>query len=234
MPSLFEPLTINKMELRNRFLRSATVENLGEQGMVTDSLVDLYRELARGEVGLIMTGGLFTKKAGQAQPGQLGAHTDEMLPGLKRLVRAVHDNGGKIAAQLLHSGWYCRPEVTGFPPEGPSSMASAFTGLQVHELSGDEIHELVELFVQAARRAIEAGFDAVQLHGAHGHLMSAFLSPVSNKREDEWGGSPERRSNFVRRIYSGIRKLAGPEYPILIKLGIVDFHPEGKSLSEFD
>jgi len=229
---LFEPFTMNKMELPNRFVRSATVENLGQGGMVTDSLIALYRELARGQVGLIVTGALFVKKSGQIFPGELGAHTDDTIPGLKKLAKEVHEYGGKIAAQLLHAGWNCRPEITGSQPEGPSAMVAPHTGLQLRELSGEEVHELVELFVQGARRAIEAGFDAIQLHGAHSHLMSSFLSPVTNRREDEWGGSPEKRFRFVHRIYKGIRELAGPDYPIFIKLGLKDYHPEGKSLAE--
>lgn len=225
-------MTINKMEMRNRFLRSATVENLGDQGMVTDSLRTLYRDLARGEVGLILTGGLFPEKAGQILPGQLGAHTDETILGLQSLVKDVHENGGKIAAQLLHSGLYGLPEVTGSLPKGPSALLNAHTGLQVQELSGDQIYELSHLFVKAAGRVIEAGFDAIQLHGAHSYLLSAFFSPATNRREDEWGGSPEKRSRFVRHIYRGIRELAGPDYPLLIKLGLIDHHPKGKPLSE--
>ncbi|MFC1823226.1 NADH:flavin oxidoreductase [Thermodesulfobacteriota bacterium] len=232
MPRLFESLTINKMVLQNRFVRSATVENLGHEGKVTDTLLALYRDLAKGDVGLIVTGGLSTKKAGEIIPGQLAADSDETIPGLKRLVRVVHEHGGKIAAQLLHAGWNCRPEVTGSQPEGPSAIINPHTGLQVRELSGDEIHELVDFFVQAARRAMEAGFDAVQLHGAHSHLMSSFLSPVTNKREDQWGGSAEGRSRFPMEIYRGIRESTGPDYPILIKLGMVDIHPKGKPLSE--
>ena len=232
MPSLFDVLTINKMQLENRFFRSATLDALGEGGMITDSLLDLYRELARGEVGLIITGGFFPKKDGQIRRGQLGAHTDETILGLKKLSQIVHKNGGKIAAQLLHSGWNCLPKVTGLQPVGPSSVVNPHTGFQVRELSGDEIDELIELFVQAARRAIEAGFDAIQLHGAHSHLISSFLSPVTNRREDKWGGSPERRFNFLRKMYLGIRNLAGSDYPILVKLGLCDYHPDGKSLSE--
>jgi 2,4-dienoyl-CoA reductase-like NADH-dependent reductase (Old Yellow Enzyme family) len=232
MPSLFDPLTINRMQLRNRLFRSATVENLGDQGMVTDSLVSLHQELARGEVGLIITGGLFPKKAGQIVPGQLGAHADETIPGLKRLVKIVHENGAKVAAQLLHSGWLCVSAVTGCEAEAPSATVHPLLGVPVRELSGEEISELVDLFVEAGRRAVEAGFDAVQLHGAHSHLISSFLSPVTNKREDEWGGSPEKRSAFVRRICRGIKELAGQDYPVFVKLGLCDYHPEGKTLSE--
>ena len=232
MPNLFDPLTINKMEIKNRFVRSATVENLGDRGMVTDALLDLYRELAKGEVGLAITGGLYPKKAGQILPGQLAADTDEAIPGLVRLVKVVHENGGKIAAQILHAGGYCSPELTGFQAEGPVAMKNPYSGLQVRALSSDDVHELVELYVQATRRAIEAGFDAVQIHAAHSHLISLFLSPAVNNRDDEWGGSAERRSMFLREIYRGMRRLAGPDYPILVKIGLLDTHPQGKPLSE--
>ncbi len=232
MPHLFETLTINRMELSNRFVRSATVDNLGNQGMVSDSQISLYRELARGEIGLIVTGGLYPRKDGQGPTGQLAADTDEVIPSLSQIVKVVHENGGTIAAQLMHCGWLCRPEVSGFQPVGPSATVNPHTGIQVRELSGDEIHERIEHFAQAARRVIEAGFDAVQLHGAHSWLISAFLSPVTNRREDEWGGSPEKRSSFVRQICQGIRELAGPDYPILIKLGLRDYHSEGKPASE--
>lgn len=231
MPSLFDPLFINTLELNNRFFRSATLDILGYQGMVTDSLLSFYGELARGGIGLIFTGGVFPKREGQLGRGQLGAHSDETIPGLKRLVRVVHESEGKIAAQLMHSGWLCSPEVTGFQPEGPTSFVNN-RGHQVRKLFEDEVYEIVELFVQAGRRVIEAGFDAVQIHGAHSHLISSFLSPAINTRKDEWGGSPENRAKLLIQIYRGLRKLAGDAYPILIKYGLLDYHPKGKSLSE--
>jgi 2,4-dienoyl-CoA reductase-like NADH-dependent reductase (Old Yellow Enzyme family) len=104
--------------------------------------------------------------------------------------------------------------------------------LPVRELSSSEVYEHVEQFIQAGRRAFEAGFDAVQIHAAHGWLVSAFLSPVTNLRQDEWGGTPEKRANFVIRIVEGIRHLTGPGYPILLKLGLKDYHPRGKTVSE--
>jgi 2,4-dienoyl-CoA reductase-like NADH-dependent reductase (Old Yellow Enzyme family) len=194
--------------------------------------LELYGELSRGEIGLIISGGIFPTLDGLGAPGQLGAHTDDVIPGLTKLVDVVHENNGKIAAQILHGGFRCQKEVSGFQPIGPSAMFYEETGHQVRGLSGDEIYELVESYVRAARRLIESGFDAVQLHGAHGWLLSAFLSPVMNKRGDEWGGSQEARSRFVRLIYEGIRKMAGPDYPIMIKLGFRDYHADGKTLSE--
>ena len=232
MPGLFDSLTINRLELRNRFVRSATMESLGEQGMVTDDLLALYRELATGEIGLIISGGIFVRKDGQIAPGELAADADETVPSLKRLADTVHEVGGKIAAQLLHAGRSARPEITGFQPVAPSPMVNPRSDIESRELSGDEINEIIEPYVQAARRAIEAGFDAVQLHSAHGRLPCIFLSPATNRREDEWGGSPEKRSRFLRQICQGIRKMAGPDYPVLVKLGLKDYHPEGKTLAE--
>ena len=232
MKKIFTPLEINGMVLQNRFVRSATVDNLGKHGMVSEAQLELYRTLSKGEIGLLISGGVYPTVDGLAAPGQLGAHTDDVIPGLRRLVDVVHKNNGRIAAQILHGGFRCQTEVSGFQPIGPSVMFYEETGLQVRELSSDEIYELVESYVQAARRLIESGFDAVQLHGAHGWLLSAFLSPVMNKRQDEWGGSSETRSRFVRLIYEGIRKLAGPEYPVMIKLGFKDYHAGGKPLSE--
>jgi 2,4-dienoyl-CoA reductase-like NADH-dependent reductase (Old Yellow Enzyme family) len=232
MPNIFDTLTINKMELRNRFVRSATMDGLASQGIVTDAELSLYQELAKGEIGLIISHGLFPTKEGQASPGQLSVHTDEAIPSLRKLVNPVHENKGKIVAQILHGGWQCRPEVTGLLPVGPSSIKHPHSGLKIRELSSDETYELVESYVQAARRIIEAGFDGIQLHCAHSWLLSAFLSPVTNKREDEWGGSPEKRANLIRRIYRGIRQMVGDDYPILVKIGIKDYHPEGKSISD--
>jgi 2,4-dienoyl-CoA reductase-like NADH-dependent reductase (Old Yellow Enzyme family) len=232
MHKIFTPFKINKMKLSNRFVRSATVDNLGEGGLVTDAQENLYRNLAKGDIGMIISCGIFPSKDGHAAIGQVGAHKDECIPSLNRLVKVVHEQDGKIAAQILHGGFRCREEISGFQPVGPSAMIDPETGKEIRVLTSDDIYGLIESFGQAARRLIEAGFDAIQLHGAHGWLLSAFLSPAMNRREDEWGGSMENRLRIIRLIYEAIRKVAGPDYPLLIKLGINDYHPEGKTLSE--
>ena len=232
MPNLFDRLTINRLELRNRFVRSATMDSMADNGMVSDKEIVLYRALGQGDIGLIVSHGLYPTKEGQCSPRQLSAHADEAIPSLKRLVSAVHENGGTIAAQILHGGWMCSQEVTGFRPVGPSQVVHPRSGVSIRQLSSDEIHELVDEYGKAATRIAEAGFDAVQLHGSHSWLISAFLSPATNKREDEWGGSVHNRARFVRAIYRSIRKSVGPDYPILIKLGIKDYHPEGKTVAE--
>lgn len=232
MPDLFDPMTINKMELRNRFVRSATMDGIANQGVVSDAEIKLYQELAEGEIGLIVSHGLAPTKEGHTGPGQISVYSDESIPSLKKLVDIVHKGGGKIIAQILHGGWRCRQEFTGVPPVGPSNTVNPRSGAQIRGLESDEVYKLVEDFVLAARRIKDAGFDGVQLHGAHSWLLSAFLSPATNKRDDEWGGSPEKNANLARSICRGIRKMAGPDYPIMIKLGIKDYHPDGKSASD--
>ena len=228
----FEPFVINRMKIKNRFVRSATMDNMGSNGMVTEAQLEVYRDLSLGEIGLIISSGIFPSKNGQAGIGQLGAHTDETIPSLKKITDVVHKNNGKVAAQLLHGGWQCNPEFIGQQPIGPSSLIHPSGGILIKGLSKDEVYEEIENFVQAGRRLVEAGFDSIQFHGAHSWLISAFLSPATNKRDDEFGGSAEKRANFVVQIYKGIRRIAGPHYPIFIKLGLKDYHSQGKSLNE--
>ena len=232
MSKLFEPLMINKLQIKNRFVRSATVDNLGKDKSVSQAQLDFYRKLTLGEVGLIISSGLFPSLDGWAAPGQLGIHHDSMITSLRKLVDVVHQNGGKIAAQLMHAGGFGNPALCGYQVVGPSTMINPANNLKIRELTSAEVYDHIEDFVQAGRRAIEAGFDAVQIHGAHGWLVSSFLSPVTNLRQDEWGGSPQKRVKFVIHIIEGIRKLAGPDYPILIKLGLKDYHPRGKTVIE--
>lgn len=232
MTSLFDPLTINKMELRNRFVRSATMDGLADNGMMSDAEIKLYEALAGGEIGLIISHGIAPTKEGQTGQGQLVAYTDEAIPSLKKMADIVHARGGKIVAQFLHAGWRARQEITGLNPVGPSDTVNPASGAKIRGLSSDEIYELIESYVRATRRVIEAGFDGVQLHGAHSWLLSAFFSPATNKRRDEWGGSPEKNANLARSICRRIREMAGPDFPIMIKVGIKDYHPEGKSVHE--
>jgi 2,4-dienoyl-CoA reductase-like NADH-dependent reductase (Old Yellow Enzyme family) len=232
MSQLFEAFKINGLSIKNRFIRSATVDNLGERLKVSQRQVDFYRELALGETGLIISSGLFPSRDGWAAAGQLGIHDDSMIPELSKLVDIVHQNGGKIAAQLMHAGWFGNPSISGCEVVGPSAIINPANNLEVRSLTSDEVYEHVEDFIQAARRAVEAGFDAVQVHGAHGWFVSAFLSPATNFRQDDWGGSPEKRSNFIKKIIWGIRQITGADFPILIKLGLKDYHPKGKTLAE--
>ncbi len=208
------------------------MDSLADNSMVSEAELRMYENLGKGEIGLIFSHGLFPSREGKASPGQLGVDTDESIRSLTKLVGKVHDNGGKIAAQILHGGWLCNPDVTGLAPVGPSATTNPQSGIKIRELTSDEVYGLVDSYAQAAGRIQDAGFDGVQLHAAHSWVLSAFLSPATNRRTDEWGGSTEKRTSLVIKICEGIRKTVGNDFPLMVKLGIKDYHPEGKSIED--
>ena len=223
MSKLFESTSINGMILKNRFVRSATFEGMaGNNGECTRRLIDLMAELARGDVGLIVTGYAYISRKGKARSGQLGVHTDELIPGLAKMTEAVHKGGGKIVMQIAHAGCNSFVMPSGEKALGPSAMKMP-QGCQCREMTKAEISETVEDFVNAAVRAKKANFDGVQLHGAHGYLISQFLSPFYNKRADAYGGSLENRAQLVLAILRSIRSALGDKFPVLIKLNSDDF-----------
>jgi 2,4-dienoyl-CoA reductase-like NADH-dependent reductase (Old Yellow Enzyme family) len=231
---IFEPITIKGMTLQNRIMRSATWDGTAdESGGVTEDSLKLYRALAEGGIGLIVTGYAFVSHPlGQANPGQYGIYKDDLIPGWKKLVQAVHDAGeSKIAMQIVHAGINSRYLYQ----KGETLQAVSFLPdlTRPHrEMSGREIEGIIADFAAAAVRAREAGFDAVQLHGAHGYLMSQFASPIYNRRDDFWGGSPEKRRRFHLKVIEKVREAVGEDYPLLIKLGIRDAQPGGMTLAE--
>jgi len=229
---LFKPYSIGRLELRNRFVRSATWDATADSsGAVTDNSVALYRELGQGGVGLIVSGYAFISPLGQAAHGQYGVHTDSMIPGLHRLVQVAHQGGAKIALQIVHAGIYS----SYLSQRGTTALAvSKISEIKNphREMTEDEIEATVSDFASAAVRAREAGFDAVQLHGAHGFLMSQFLSPVYNHRSDRWGGSPDNRRRFHLEVIQRMRQAVGADFPLMIKLGVQDDREGGLALDE--
>jgi 2,4-dienoyl-CoA reductase-like NADH-dependent reductase (Old Yellow Enzyme family) len=232
MPDLFEPVSIGTLTLNNRIVRSATWDNTADHsGAATADSESLFRELGRFGIGLIVTGHAFVSVLGQATTRQYGIHTDAMLPGLRRIVRAAHEGGAKIAVQITHCGvnsGYLRSQ--GIPVQVVSRRENAETPQE--ELTDVEIEAIIGDFASASRRAVEAGFDAVQIHGAHGYLLSQFLSPLSNHRTDRWGGSPERRRRFHLEVVAGVRRAVGSGFPVLIKFGIQEDREGGLTLDE--
>jgi len=224
MKTVFDSTTINGLELSNRLVRSATWEGLSDpDGGVNDRLIDVYRELADGGVGLIITGYIAVRADGRQQSTQLLADRDDFVPGLADLASAVHRHGGKVVAQIVHCGGQADRGATGLDPLAPSAVASPGYPEVPRELSPDDINTFVATFANAARRLKEAGFDGVQLHGAHGYLLAQFLSPTRNQRRDRWGGSLEGRSRFTREVYRAVRAVVGPDWPVMIKLNANDF-----------
>ncbi len=231
---LFEPIRIRSMELRNRFVRSATYDGFSEEGFVTEKQMDLYKRLAQGGVGLIITGITCVHRSGQISKFQNFIFEDAFIPKLRELTIAVHQRGAKIAIQLFHAGREARfPKSSNQIPLGPSFVDQDpyFKG-HYRSLTENEIWEIVQAFGHAAIRAREAGFDAIQIHGAHGYLLSQFLSPYTNRRKDPWGGDLKNRLRIHREIYQEIRERVGRDFPILIKIGVQDGIPGGLEFSE--
>ncbi|MDT8441687.1 MAG: NADH:flavin oxidoreductase [Desulfuromonadales bacterium] len=223
MTTLFEPLTLNGMTLRNRLMRSATWEGMCEaDGRPTRRLIDTYRELARGGVGLIVTGYAFVSSEGKQLPGKMGIHCDDFAAEMRAMTEAVHAEGGKICMQLVHAGGQTDSRNAGRLPLAPSAVKVDQYPEQPEELSGDEIARLVAAFAAGARRAKAYGFDAVQLHGAHGYLINQFLSPLTNRRSDDYGGPVANRCRFLAEVIAAVRGAVGRDFPVLIKLSGCD------------
>jgi 2,4-dienoyl-CoA reductase-like NADH-dependent reductase (Old Yellow Enzyme family) len=228
---VFSPFSFSGLALKNRIVRAATYEKMADDdGFVTDEIVGLYEGLARGGSGLIITGNALVHPSGRAQPRMLCLHSDIYIPGLKRLAGAVHAIGGLIAIQLNHGGRQSTPFLLGGrSPLAPSEVYNPTTEAMPRAMTDAEVWEMVDAFGAAAERAEAAGFDAIEIHAAHGFLISSFLSPHTNLRDDYWGGDEERRFHFIEEIFLSGRR-AG--IPIIVKINSEDFLPEGLTVEE--
>ncbi len=231
---LFEETAINRMKLANRLVRSATWEGMcDEQGRPTEAQVRLYRDLARGGVGLIVSGFAYVTEDGRPLPGAMGLHRDDTVAACKELTSAVHEAGGKVCAQLGHAGGQSRSNLCGGQPLAPSAIkAPQYLPEEPREMTLADIERVLEGFAAAAGRAKQAGFDAVQLHAAHGYLINQFLSPHTNLRNDAFGGNLQGRSRFLLEAYGRVRAAVGPAYPVLVKLNGSDNLEGGFKLEE--
>ena len=229
--TLFAPGRLGPIRTRNRIVRAGTSETMAmPDGAVSEQLIGLYGTLGANDVGAIVTGHLFCHDRGRYARRQTGIHDESMLPGLSRLAAAVHDAGGVILAQVAHAGSQSRaPQVE---PLAPSAIPNALTGRSVPAGSETEIRDAIAAFAAAARRAIGAGFDGVHIHGANGYLISEFLSPLTNKRDDAWGGDAERRARFAVEVVRAVRADVPRDRALTMKLGLVDAPPGGLGLDE--
>lgn len=227
MSILFTSGNIGKMEVKNRFVRSATWEGMAtDEGAPTPKLIKTMADLAEGQVGLIITSHAYVNPEGQAGPWQLGIYEDAMVPGLKEMTEAVHEQGAKIAVQIAHAGAFGFRQLS----PGPVRVVSDFEGVSkgpVSELTAEDIGSLAADFGKAAARAREAGFDAVQIHSAHGYLLSQFLSPYFNRRKDNYGGPIENRVKAHLQVYKAVRDAVGEDYPVFVKMNCSDFAEGG-------
>ena len=231
MSRLFESTTINGMVLKNRFVRSATYESMADlDGTAKGSLLDCMANLARGDVGLVITGHAYVALEGQAGPNQLGIYSDAMIASLKRVVQAIHENGGAVAVQLAHAGNRGIGKDT-YAPQGPSDVIAE--GIkEVSAMTIEDIERTVKAFGDASQRAVKSGFDAVEIHAAHGFLLSQFLSPYYNLRDDEYGGSLENRARLLKEVCEYIRQRVGASFPVMVKINSEDFLEGGISVEE--
>jgi 2,4-dienoyl-CoA reductase-like NADH-dependent reductase (Old Yellow Enzyme family) len=225
------PASIGSVQVRNRFIRSSTSETLAdEDGFITPRYRALHTALARGGVGLIFTGHCYVHPSGKSIAGMTQMHDDDHIPQLRRLTEAVHAEGARIFAQLQHAGSQSRaPDVV---PLAPSVVPNPQFHRTPSEATPAQITEIVAAFGEAAGRVKASGFDGVHVHAGHGYLISEFLSPVSNRRTDEWGGSLENRQRFGLEAYRAMRAEVGPDFPITWKLGLQDFVPDGLTLDD--
>ncbi|MFC2003832.1 FAD-dependent oxidoreductase [Chloroflexota bacterium] len=234
---LFSPINIGSMEVSNRIVFSAM--HLGyatPEGFVTDRLRDFYRERAKGGAGLIVLGMAYIDWVGTGGVGAtnvIGIDDDKFVPGLKELVEVVHGYGAKFAAQLYHAGWYSLKAITGLQPVSASSVPTRLNPDRPRELSTTEVVETIEKYGEAARRAREAGFDAVELTGTAGYLINQFLSPITNRRQDRYGGSFRNRLGFILEIIECIKGRVGKDFPLIYRTCGCDYMEGGLTQDDY-
>ncbi len=231
--SLFKKLNIGTLELQGRLIKSATSETRASRdGYVTRELIDFYLPMARSGLPLIITGNMYVSRDGQSTPRQLAADSDNKIPQLRQLTEAVHKQGGRIFAQLSHCGRQVLPDaVGGKQPVSASGVKDTLTGVKPVALSYPEIQNIVKAFGKAAGRCQQAGFDGIQIHAAHGYLISQFLTPHTNRRTDYYGGTLENRARILCEIHTEIREQVGTDFPVIIKLNGADALPFRNGLS---
>lgn len=231
-PSLFDPIWLGPLEVAGRLFKAATAETRAtEDGFVGDELVDWYETLARGGVPLIITGNLYVAPEGKSTYRMCAADRDDRIPGLARLASACHRHGARLIAQLSHCG---RQLILGHTGVDEAVSASAvrepMMGAKPRALRLDELPGIVDAFASAAVRCQSAGFDGVQIHAAHGYLLSQFLTPHTNRRRDTYGGSFENRLRLVREVVRETRRRVGSGFALLLKLNGDDLLPLRKGL----
>jgi len=233
MRDLFDSTSLNGVKLKNRFVRSGTWEQMASaDGRLTDRLFSVYENLARGQVGLIITSYTFVTRGEQPNPGMLGIYDDRGHDDYRALTEMVHKHGSAIAMQLVYGGTQTFLPQSGQTIFGPSAVAEMATGVVAKEMEQSEIRALVKAFGDAAVRAKKAGFDGVQIHCAHGYFLGQWLNPHHNRRTDEYGGSIENRGRIIFETYEEVRSRCGEDYLIMLKINSEDYVPGGATFDD--
>ncbi|PYZ98540.1 NADPH dehydrogenase NamA [Alteribacter lacisalsi] len=228
--ALFSPLEIKNVTMKNRIVMSPMcMYSCGqEDGMVNDWHMTHYTSRAVGQAGLIVTEAVPVTRQGQISPQDLGIWSDDHIPGLKKLNSSIKKHGAKTAVQLGHAG---RKAVYDGETIAPSAIGFDEKAKVPKEMTSGQINSTIDAFREGARRAAEAGYDVVELHGAHGYLISQFLSPLSNRREDHYGGSLENRFRFLKEVTEEVKKEW--DGPLFVRLSTDEYHPEGNGMEDF-
>lgn len=233
MKTLFEEAKMGKILVKNRFVRSATWENMTtEDGHLTKKLFDIYEELAKSEVGLIITGYANVVKEEQPNHGMMGIYDDSFIDEYKKLTGLVHRFGSKIIMQVAYGGTKTTYNVGKRLIYAPSEIAERSTNVVGKAMTKDEIEYIEDAFADAAKRVQQSGFDGVEIHAAHTYLINQFLSPYYNKRTDEYGGSLENRMRFLVEMYHKIREKVGNDFTVVVKLTSSEFFEGGLTFDE--
>lgn len=231
MPTLFSPFVIKDITLNNRLvLPPMANEASDESGMVNEKHLDFYRR--RAGVGMVIVEHAYVQLAGRVKTNQLGIHDDKLIPGLRRLAEVIKTNGAVAGIQLAHGGGKATRAATGGAVVAPSAGVVPGGTEPADALQKAQIAPLVADYVAAAQRAFAAGFDFVEIHGAHGYLLNQFLSPLTNHRNDEYGGDFNRRLRLPLEIVRAVRATIGQNALLLYRLGASDFHPNGLTMDE--
>ncbi len=233
MKRLYEETNGLGFVAKNRFLRSATWENMAtDDGHLTQQIYDIYQRLAENEVGTIITGYANVVQEEQPNPGMMGIYDDSFIPEYQKLTELVHKYKSCIVLQIAYGGTKTTYHVGERVILAPSVVPELSTNTVGKEMTIEEIQYIITAFAQAAKRAKKAGFDGVEIHGAHTYLINQFLSPYYNQRTDQYGGSLENRMRFLKEIYDAMRKEVGKEYPIWVKLTATEFFHGGLTFPE--
>ncbi len=235
MPTLLSPLTFATLTLRNRIVMPPMCSGQATpEGLVTPAIVEYHRRRAAAGCGLIVVEHAFVHERGRHSDGQMGVHCDSTIEGLGRLASAIRAEGAAACLQLAHAGSRGTRRVLGAAPLGPSALRHPYEpgGDVPDAMTPAQIGEVAAAFGAAAQRAASAGFDAVEIHAAHGYLLSQFLSPLTNRRTDDYGGVLEQRARIHREILGQVRRRVGPHFPVLVRLGADDETPGGLGIEE--
>ena len=228
---VFTPVRLGPLELRNRIVKCGTNEGMSRGGLMTDPLLDWHREFAAGGVAMTTLAYCSVSADGRTFRDQIWMR-DEALPGLRRFTEAIHAEGARAAIQLGHAGWFATPGVIRAKPLGPSRTFSPRGMCFSRAASEADLDRLERDFAAAARLAVDAGFDGIEVHIGHGYLLAQFLSPYNNRRRDAYGGSIENRARFPRRVLRAVRDAVGGRAAIWAKLNMEDGFQGGMTLEE--